>query len=167
MIRHVTHARGVTEPSRHALRSRSAGQDKTRSVRQDKTRRDYLLTYILTNYRACFSLFYSNIILANIRSNRMKPRDVWSRLRWFYLNRHDSVVGSAAMQMYADWLYFAQKGKSVSLSALHFWANTLQAVNILLFSKWNQRACCHPLTWDQHFNLFRPEIAAFDLTRCV
>ena len=40
MIHHVTRARGVTEPSRHALRSRSAGQDKTRSVRQDKTRQD-------------------------------------------------------------------------------------------------------------------------------
>ena len=55
-------------------------QDKTRQdkTRQDKTRQDktrqYLVTYTLTNYRACFFLFYSNIILANIRSNRMKPR---------------------------------------------------------------------------------------------
>ena len=102
-----TRARGVTEPSRHALRSRSAGQDKTRSVGQDKTRQ-YLLTHTLTNYRACFFLFYSNIILANIRSNRMKPRCliqvalVLFKSAWF-------VVGSAAMQMYAD-LYVAQKG---------------------------------------------------------
>ena len=40
MIRHVYPRTSVTEPSRHALRSRSAGQDKTRSVRQDKTRQD-------------------------------------------------------------------------------------------------------------------------------
>ena len=35
-----TRARGVTEPSRQALRSRLAGQDKTRSVRQGKARQD-------------------------------------------------------------------------------------------------------------------------------
>ena len=51
MIRHVTCARGVTEPSRHALRSRSARQDKTRQ---------YLLTYTLTNYRACM---YAKILI--------------------------------------------------------------------------------------------------------
>ena len=50
----------------------------------------------------------SNIILANIRSNRMKPRCliqvalVLFKSAWF-------VVGSAAVRMYAD-LYVAQKG---------------------------------------------------------
>lgn len=31
-----------------------------------------------------------------------------------------------------------QATQAINLSALHFWAYTLQAVNILLFSKWNQ-----------------------------
>ena len=42
------------------------------------------------------------------------------------------LLGSAAMQMYGDLYVAAQKGY---LSALHFWAYTLQVVNILLFPK--------------------------------
>ena len=30
-------------------------------------------------------------------------------------------------------------------------------------SKWNQQPCCQTLTWNQHFQLFRPEIDIFKL----
>ena len=33
--------------------------------------------------------------------------------------------------------------------------------------KWNRDPCCDALKWNQHFNLFKPEIAVFELTRCV
>ena len=33
--------------------------------------------------------------------------------------------------------------------------------------KWNQHPCCHALMSNQHFNLLRPEIDIFELTRCV
>ena len=101
-----------TFPACIAITFGRARQDKISKTRQDKARQDktrqYLLTPTLTNYKACFFLFYSNIILANIRSNRMKPRCliqvvlVLFKSAWF-------VVGSAAMQMYAV-LYVAQKG---------------------------------------------------------
>ena len=55
-----------TFPACIAITFGRARQDKISKTRQDT----------LTNYRACFFLFYSNIILANIRSNRMKPRSL-------------------------------------------------------------------------------------------
>ena len=35
------------------------------------------------------------------------------------------------------------------------------------FFKWNQHLCCHMLPWNQHLNLSRPAIDAFELKRCV
>ena len=49
----------------------------------------------------------------------------------------------------------------------HFWSDTLREITIVLFSKWNQHPSCHALTWNQHFNLFRPEINVVELIRCV
>ena len=34
----------------------------------------------------------------------------------------------------------------------------MQAVNILLFPKWNQHPCSHTFKWNTHSNLFWPEI---------
>ena len=51
----------------------------------------------------------------------------------------------------------------------HFWTYALCEINILLFSKWNQRPWGRALTWNQHFNCFWPEseINIFELARCV
>ena len=126
-------------------------------VLQDKTRQTS------TKNRACFFPFlfqHNNGQQEAIDWNI----DLWSRLRWFYFKSARFVafvvfLGSAAMQMYGD-LYVAQKG---CLSALHFWAYTLQVVNILLFPKWNQHPCSHASKWNTHSNLFWPEIEVFNL----
>ena len=88
--------------------------------------------------------------------------DLWSRLRWFYFKSARFVAFlTSGISGHADvWrpVYVAQKGY---LSALHFWAYTLQAVNILLFLKWNQHPCSDAFKWKTHSNLFRPEIEVF------
>ena len=40
-------------------------------------------------------------------------------------------------------------------------------MNSLLVFKWNLHPCCQALTWNQHFNLFRPEIGVLKLMPCV
>ena len=89
-----------------------------------------------------FSFFYFNIIMAT-RSDRLKHRSVIQvALILFQIGTICSVLNFWDQRpcRCMETCYVAQKGY---LSALHFWAYTLQVVNILLFPKWNQHPCSH------------------------
>ena len=65
------------------------------------------------------------------------------------------LLGSAAMQIAC--METCTLHRRVNLSALHFWAYTLQEISILLFSKWNQHPFRQGLLWNQHSSLFWPK----------